>query len=292
MEYDDDIMVSTRFVERGNRRRRIGISSQESESSSDEEKPKNKRNHSKKYKNKKNKCHGSDSELEIEFNEDYHAEKYSGITEQSVKLIILGDSTTIKINEGLSYKTVDMITCSSVSNPNDFFQGHVQYYDRSNGYMAISQIKYISGTIGAMPDIYNVSLLTKRPDLDITTIRVNEIYSALFNIDLTSPNVSNINLKSYLCYQNIIDLYKYFFDQDITANGEFELTDDYFNNQINFLYYEFFGDSTKAYDPTKRPDNPNGNRILLSNLGIKVSQFYLYFFNQELNIKFGYQIIN
>ena len=276
--------------------------SESSSSSSDEdEKHKHKRNNSKKHKNKKTKEHkehkedsSCESEPEMEHKEDIHVEKYSGKTEESIRLIILGDSTTIQINEGLSYKTGDMITCSSISNPKDFFQGHVQYYDRSNGYMAISQIKYVSGTIGAIPDIYNVSLLTKRPDLDITTIRVNEIYSALFNIDLTNPNVSNtnINLKSYLYYQNISDLYKYFFDQDLTGNGDFELTDEYFNNQVNFLYYVFFGDSTKAYDPTKRPDNPNGNRILLSNLGIKVAQLYLYFFNQELTIKFGYQIIN
>lgn len=238
-----------------------------------------------------NHCSHSSSKSKSGCGKEARYEKYSGKTEKPIKINILGESTTIKVDCGLSYKCGDMITCVSIANPNDYFQGYVQYYDSSNGFMAISQIKFISGNIGKIEDIYSISLLTKRPDLDINIRRLNEIYGALFNIDLNAANNANVDLKSFLAFTNIIDLYKYFFDADITTEREFEYTDDYFNDKINFLYYQFFGDDTKVYDPTKRPDNPNGNKIVLSTLAIKVSQLYLYFFNQELKIKFGFQII-
>jgi hypothetical protein len=111
-----------------------------------------------------------------------------------------------------------------------------------------------------------------------------------FNVDLSNPSNNNFDLQTYINYNYIIELYQYFLDTDITTDGDFELTSDYFNNKMNFLYYEFFGDSAVEYDPTKRPINPNGNKIILSTLNIKVAQFYLYFFENDLSIKLGFSI--
>ena len=234
----------------------------------------------------------SDSESEKRCKKiENKCEKYSGKTETPIKIRILGESTTIKIQCGLSYMQGDNVSVCSIADNNDYFQGYVQYYDPKTGYIAISQIKFISGKIGKSEDIYIVSLLTVRPDLDVTTNRINDLYKYLFNVDLNDTNNSNFELESYLSYNYIIALYAYFFDEDITTDGDFDSTDDYFNDKINFLYYEFFGDATKAYDPTKTPSNPNVNRIKLSTLAIKVSQFYLYFFNNNLTLNLGFRII-
>jgi hypothetical protein len=210
-------------------------------------------------------------------------EKFSSQTSNPVKVIIVGNATTLPLEKGLSYSYGDGISVVSQTDQNSYFQGIVQVYDKTTGNIAISQIKNVNGTVGTIIDTYLVNILAVRPDLDLVSHRVNALYSILFNVDLADPLNSNFDLISNLSYSHILELYEYFFNQDITLDGDFDLTDDYFNKKVNFLYYEFFDDTGYPINyATFKPVNPNGNGIKLKTLKNKVEQLYLYFFNSSL----------
>jgi hypothetical protein len=232
------------------------------------------------------------------------AQKYNTVTRTQQKINIMDNAATLYVAPGLSFSTGNGVSCVSYTDPKNYFQGVVQVYDPVTGQMAIAQIQYITGNIGQVADYYNVYLLTIRPDLDLVISRVNELYLYLFNVDVTVN--TNYDLISSIVYNNIAQLYFYFFQVNIAEQDvNYSVTPAYFSNSINWLYYYLFSPNSTTLvlydfklvsgymptnpnsltDPNYQPFNFNKNSTTISTIDTKVTQLYYYLFKNNLSIQ-------
>ena len=201
-----------------------------------------------------------------------------------------GGSVTFTVDRGLIYTSGNNIFCTNNESSQNYFEGTIYNYNTTTGEITIYQIHNINGTF-TQPAEYNIILLAGSQEIVKLRTRVNELYKLLFQVDLTKYENNDYDL-ILTNYNNEINLlYKYFFDIDIVDYyDDYELSEPFLNKRINFLYYEFFDISGSVMDkkPMRINPNPNKNGVLVNTLQNKISQLYVYFFNQDLAIKLSF----
>jgi len=165
--------------------------------------------------------------------------------------------------------------------PSIYFEGTVYNYNAETGEITIYQIQNINGSFSD-PATYNVILLPGSQELVKLRTRVNELYQILFQLDLTSAENSNYDLVISTQSNYVNMLYYYFFDRDIPEDTDYRLTNAYLNAKIQDLYAYFF--DLDITTNKNRLFNPNNNGILLNTLQNRISQMYLYLFNNNLGV--------
>ena len=190
-------------------------------------------------------------------------------------------SVTFTVDRGLLYTSGTNVFCSKIDAPNTYFEGVVYNYNCKTGEITIYHIQNVNG-IFKDPAIYNVILLAGSQELTKLRTRVNELYKMLFKIDLTDSSNSNYDLALNKVHNEINILYIYFYDIDIRTQEVYEFSYTFLNLCINELY-EYFFDIENIDAPANKYFNPNNNNVLLNTIENKVSQLYLYFFDNDLS---------
>ena len=132
---------------------------------------------------------------------------------------------------------------------------------------------------------------TAAKEFNLLRDRITALYKEVFNIDLAEPACctgSGVNPgpgpgptpgPTQAQATLVVNLFKYFFNQTISSDSDYALTETYLTTKLKYLYQYFFNvDIT-----TNTTFNPNNNGVSLITLNSKISQLYLYFFNNDLS---------
>lgn len=191
---------------------------------------------------------------------------------------------------GMSYAAGTKVSCESIDASGNSFEGTVYSYNSFSGEITIYDIKHINGTFNT-PVRYSVMIRTAAKEFNLLRDRITALYKEVFNIDLTEPacgtgpvvdpgpgpgpGTGPTQAQATL----VVNLFKYFFNQTISSDSDYALTETYLTAKLKHLYQYFFNvDIT-----TNTTFNPNNNGVSLSTLNSKISQLYLYFFNNDLS---------
>ena len=200
-------------------------------------------------------------------------------------------SVTFTIDTGLAFSHGTRVTCDSIDLSGNYFEGIVYDYNSMSGEITLYEIKYITGTFNR-PTRYAIMAMAASKEIDLLRERMEALYKKVFNIDLSQPECGTgtgtgggdggggtTDTATAEQNTNVVNLYKYFFNTDITTDADYALTQTYLTTKLVYLYTYFFDvDIT-----TNTTFNPNGNGTALTTLDAKISQLYLYFFNNDLS---------
>ena len=182
------------------------------------------------------------------------------------------------------------VSCESLDASGNSFEGTVYNYNSLSGEITIYDIKHINGTFN-VPVRYSVMIMSASKEFNLLRDRITALYKQVFNIDLSEPACGTgtgtggggggggTTAPTQAQATLVVNLFKYFFNQDISAASDYALTETYLTSKLKYLYQYFFNiDIT-----TNTTFNPNNNNVSLSTLNSKISQIYLYFFNNDLS---------
>lgn len=193
---------------------------------------------------------------------------------------------------GMSYAHGTKVSCESIDASGNSFEGIVYSYNSFTGEITIYDIKHINGTFNT-PVRYSVMIRTAAKEFNLLRDRITALYKEVFNIDLTEPACGTgpvvdpgpgpgpgpVTGPTQAQATLVVNLFKYFFNQTISSDSDYALTETYLTAKLKHLYQYFFNvDIT-----TNTTFNPNNNGVSLSTLNSKISQLYLYFFNNDLS---------
>jgi len=199
-------------------------------------------------------------------------------------------SVTFTIDTGLGFSHGTRVACNSTDLSGNYFEGIVYDYNTMSGEITLYEIKYISGAFNA-PMHYAIMAMAASKEIDLLRERMEAVYKKVFNIDLSQPacgtgtgtggggDGGDGDAATASQNTNVANLYKYFFNTDITTEADYALTQTYLTTKMAYLYNYFFDVDIS----TNTSFNPNGNGTALSTLDAKISQLYLYFFNNDLS---------
>ena len=191
---------------------------------------------------------------------------FSTTTEDVLITPIINGAVTFTVCKNLSFTLGLPVTVSSSSNLNNYFEGFIYDYDKCSGNVTVNKIQYMSG-IFTSPSSYLINVTNNITELNSLRNQITQLYALLDNSGNTLLTQQNLD---------VIELYYYFFNQDIRQDCDYELTDLYLNTKMNYLYTYFFG-----IDITLSSNfgwNLNNTSVQLNTLTNKISQMYIYFF--------------
>jgi hypothetical protein len=192
-------------------------------------------------------------------------------------------SVNFIVDPGMVYTHGTKVSCESIDASGNYFEGTVYNYNQSTGEITIYDIKHISGTFN-VPVRYSVIIMAAAKEFNLLRDRITELYKQVFNIDLSEPACGTgggggTPAPTQAQATLVVNLFKYFFNEDISTASDYALTEIYLTSKLKYLYEYFF----KIDITTNTTFNPNNNSVSLSTLNSKISQLYLYFFNNDLS---------
>jgi len=191
---------------------------------------------------------------------------FSSTTEAVLITPIVNGAITFTVCKNLSFTTGLPVTISSSTNLNNYFEGFIYDYDKCTGVITVNNIQYISGIFTAS-SIYLINITNNITELNSLRTQITELYALLGDSGNTLLNQYNID---------VIELYYYFFNQDIRLDSDYVLNETYLNTKMNYLYIYFFDvDITLSSNSAW---NLNNTSVQLNTLSNKISQMYIYFF--------------
>lgn len=191
---------------------------------------------------------------------------FSSTIEEVLITPSLNGAVTFTVCKNLSFILGLPVTVSSSSNLNNYFEGFIYDYDKCSGNITVNKIQYISGIFTA-PSIYLINVTNNITELNSLRNQITQLYALLDNSGNTLLTQQN---------SDVIELYYYFFNQDIRQDGDYTLSDVYLNTKMNYLYTYFFDiDITLS---SNSGWNLNNTSVQLNTLTNKISQMYIYFF--------------
>jgi hypothetical protein len=191
---------------------------------------------------------------------------FSTTTEDVLITPIINGAVTFTVCKNLSFTLGLPVTVSSSSNLNNYFEGFIYDYDKCSGNVTVNKIQYMSG-IFTSPSNYLINVTNNITELNSLRNQITELYALLDNSDNALLTQQSLD---------VIELYYYFFAEDIRLDCDYEVTEIYLNTKMNYLYTYFFG-----IDITLSSNfgwNLNNTSVQLNTLTNKISQMYIYFF--------------
>lgn len=190
-------------------------------------------------------------------------------------------SVTFTIDPNLSFKKDMRISVTSDLSSNNYFEGNVYSYNPCNGEITIYKIATVNGTFNK-PSKYTISFGASFQEFDKLKLRTAELELKVFgstNLDpsgnvIADPSGNLTDAELTKANTDVMNLYKYFFNEDISEEEDYVKTEGYLTLKINTLYNYFF-DVNIVSDTAF---NPNNNGVVLDTLPKKIAQMNYYFF--------------
>ena len=199
-------------------------------------------------------------------------------------------TVTFTIDPNLSFTKDMRISVTSDLSNNNYFEGNVYSYNPCNGEITVYKISTVNGTF-TKPSRYTLSFGASFQEFDKLKLRTAELELKVFGSTLDasgnpivvdpSGNLTDEELTK--ANTDVSNLFKYFFNENITADLAFEKTEAYLTLKIHTLYNYFFDVNLL----TNTAFNPNNNGVELDTLPKKIAQLNYYFFgniNPSLNV--------
>lgn len=184
-------------------------------------------------------------------------------------------SVTMLVDVCLDFNKGMQVLCISDSNSSNYFEGTIFSYDKPSGEVIIEQIKNLNGSF-TNPSKYIVTIYSTSQEVYKLKDRIQELYKEVFNIDISEPEIPDTDVTD-ADNTAIVNLFNYFFDEDITTNTDYVKSSVYLTSKINYLYTYFFDVDLTANSAVYI----NGNNVILDSLTDKIKQMNLYFFSNE-----------
>lgn len=190
-------------------------------------------------------------------------------------------SVTFSIDRNLSFKKDMRISVTSDLSSNNYFEGNVYSYNPCNGEITIYKIATVNGSFNK-PSRYTISFGASFQEFDKLKLRTAELELKVFgstNLDpsgnvIPDPSGNLTDAELTKANTDVMNLYKYFFNENITEEEDYVKSEAYLTLKINTLYNYFF-DVNIVSDTTF---NPNNNGVVLDTLPKKIAQMNYYFF--------------
>lgn len=192
---------------------------------------------------------------------------FSSTIEEVLITPSLNGAVTFNVCKNLSFTLGLPVTVSSSSNLNNYFEGFIYDYDKCSGNVTVNKIQYMSG-IFTSPSSYLINVTNNITELNSLRNQITQLYALLDNSGNTLLTQQNLD---------VIELYYYFFNQDIRQDCDYELSALYLNTKMNYLYTYFF-DIDITLSSNSGWNLNNNTSVQLNTLTNKISQMYIYFF--------------
>jgi hypothetical protein len=193
---------------------------------------------------------------------------FSSTIEEVLITPSVNGAVTFTVCKNLSFTLGLPVTVSSSTNLNNYFEGFIYDYDKCSGNITVNKIQYISGIFTA-PSIYLINVTNNITELNSLRNQITQLYALLDGSGNTNLLLNQQNL-------DVIELYYYFFNQDIRQDSDYVLSETYLNSKMNYLYLYFFDINIML--SSNSGWNPNNSSVQLNTLTNKISQMYIYFF--------------
>ena len=195
-------------------------------------------------------------------------------------------TVTFTIEPNMNFTKDMRISVTSDLSNNNYFEGNVFSYNPCNGEITIYKISTVNGSFNK-PTKYILSFGASFQEFDKLKLRTAELELKVFGADASGNAVdASGNLTTEELNTADVDvktLYKYFFNETIADEENYEKTETYLTLKVHTLYNYFFDVniiSNTAF-------NPNNNGVELNTLPKKIAQLNYYFFgntNPSLNV--------
>lgn len=188
---------------------------------------------------------------------------------------------TVTIGKYLSLDKDTPVICYNKEATQNYFEADIYKYVDFTGEITLYNLNYISG-IFVNPATYVIS--TRHVDQEFDRVRDSlfQLYQKVYEIDINDPNAFFNNVAN-----RVTDVYKFLFGIDITTTSDYIKEVSYLEGKVNSIYEYFFDivltpeNTQPGFDPNKEIFNPNNNQIALTDIYVKISQLYLYFFGVD-----------
>jgi len=191
---------------------------------------------------------------------------FSSTNEAVLITPVVNGAISFTVCKNLSFTAGLPVTVSSSTNLNNYFEGFIYSYDPCNGVITVNNIQYISGVFTAS-SIYLLNVTNNITELNSLRTQITELYALINGSGNTLLNQYNID---------VVELYYYFFNQNIRLDSDYVLSETYLNTKMNYLYTYFFDVDITA--SSNSAWNLNNTSVQLNILSNKISQMYIYFF--------------
>ena len=200
------------------------------------------------------------------------------LTTTTVKKIyiqpVFNGSIMLTVGRHLQFKTGFKVVCTAASSPSNYFEALIHSYDSATGELNLHKLQSINGKFSSTSN-YHVSVVSGYQEIDRMKDKLERLYLEVFNINIGTEDTSSLpygSLGANVLIHQLSLYYQYFFNEYITNDNDYELTEGYITKKVNFLYEYFF-------NSTSRVLNINDNNVVLDNLTDKVIQLNVYFFD-------------
>ena len=186
---------------------------------------------------------------------------------------VLNGSIIFTVGKKLQFETGFKVICSSELTPSDYFEAIIHSYDSTSGEITLYKLQSINGNFD-ISNKYRVFIVPGYQEVDRLKDKLERLYLEVFKINIGEEDAKlypygSLSAEAIMIQTSLY--YNYFFNENMTLDNDYELTEAYLNKKINFLYEYFFDSSSTVL-------NINNNDVALDNLTTKLFQLNIYFF--------------